>query len=214
MAGAAGFAPGGRMDSFEFAFSLFGLVLGLSVAEIVSGFARVLRERQAIRLGWLTPLLGLLLFVDLVTFWTGAWALRSQMSVDFETLLLLTTVAAIYFLSASLVFPRTLPEWPDLDAFFLRHKGQVMAGVIAANLLMQTYYTILLGAEDLAVRAVVAVVFTSLGVGLIFAKGKWTSGILLGVLLSLYFIIDPLAEALAGARLFLHARRTAGHAHG
>ncbi len=57
------------MSAFEFFFSFYGLLLGLSVAELVGGFARVLHERQRVRFGWLTPLLALFVAVDLVTFW-------------------------------------------------------------------------------------------------------------------------------------------------
>ena len=122
------------MSSFEFAFSLFGLVLGLSVTEIIGGFARVLRARTHVRLGWLTPMLGLLLFVDLVTFWTNAWAMRDAIPPSFEALLFGTGIAAIYCLSAALVFPGDVGEWDDLDDYFLRHKGQVILGVMVANL--------------------------------------------------------------------------------
>ena len=37
------------MSAFEFFFSFYGLLLGLSVAELVGGFARVLHERERIR---------------------------------------------------------------------------------------------------------------------------------------------------------------------
>ena len=177
------------MGSFEFAFSLYGLVLGLSVTEVIGGFARVLRSRAAIRLGWLTPAIGLLLLVDLVTFWTNAWAVRDAIPATFETLLFGTAVAGIYFLSASLVFPEHVKEWPDLDDYFMRHKGQVMAGVIVANLAVH-------GAQDLMAGrfldswsgALPGIIFTSLGIVLILARQKWLCGALLAVILSLYAV--------------------------
>ena len=43
------------MSAFEFFFSFYGLLLGLSVAAVVGGFANVLHERHRIRFGWLTP---------------------------------------------------------------------------------------------------------------------------------------------------------------
>lgn len=124
------------MSTFEFAFSLFGLLLGLSVAEVMAGFARVLKARRNIRLGWLTPLLGMVLVVDLVTFWENSWSLRNGIEPNLLPLLFGTLVTAIYYLSASLVFPDSPSEWPDLDAWFMAHKGHVMSGVLAANLLV------------------------------------------------------------------------------
>ena len=175
------------MGSFEFAFSLYGLVLGLSVTEVIGGFARVLRARAAIRLGWLTPAIGLLLLVDLVTFWSNAWEVRDSIPPTFGTLLFGTAVAGIYYLSASLVFPEDVREWPDLDDYFLRHKGQVMAGVIVANLAVH-------GAQDLMSGRFLgswsamlpAIIYTSLGVMLVVARQKWLCGAVLAVILSLY----------------------------
>jgi hypothetical protein len=175
------------MTSFEFAFSLFGLLLGLSVAEIMGGFARVLRGRTAIRLGWLTPLLGMLLLVDLVTFWSNAWDMRDSIPPSFGALLYGTVIAAVYYLSASLVFPVAVSEWPDLDSYFLRHKAQVMIGVIAANLLVMGARIILFGNIFIAWQAVVVpIVFTSLGLILILTKDKRAAGVVLCVLLALY----------------------------
>ena len=48
------------MTNFEFTFSLFGLLLGLSLAELLGGFARSLQKRGKLKIGWLLPLLGLL----------------------------------------------------------------------------------------------------------------------------------------------------------
>jgi hypothetical protein len=175
------------MSSFEFAFTLYGLVLGLSVTEVVSGFARVLRARKAIRLGWLTPAIGVLLLVDLVTFWSNAWDVRAAIPATFGTLLFGTAVASVYFLSASLVFPTELGEWTDLDDYFMRHKGQVIAGVIVANLMVHLAELWRFGGGgwmDLAV----ATSFTAPGLLLIFARSKWLCGAVLVLLLSLYAV--------------------------
>jgi hypothetical protein len=175
------------MSSFEFAFSLFGLVLGLCVAEVMGGFARVLRARTSIRLGWLTPLLGLLLMVDLVTFWSSAWDLRAAIPPSFAALLYGTTIAAIYYLSASLVFPVELKDWPDLDAYFLRHKAQVLIGVMAANLLVLAARVLLTGNIFTSWQSrVVPVVFTGLGTVLALSGDRRLCLALLIVLLAMY----------------------------
>ena len=175
------------MTSFEFAFSLFGLLLGLSVAEVMSGFARVLRARHKIHLGWLTPLLGILLMVDLVTFWSNAWDMRAVIPPSFEALLYGTVIAAVYFLAASLVFPVALDEWPDLDAYFLRHKGQVMAGVITANLMVLLARVLLYGNIFTSWTSVaVPIVYTGTALVLLRSADKRTCLVLLCVLLAMY----------------------------
>lgn len=175
------------MTSFEFAFSLFGLLLGLSLAEVLGGFARVLRMRTAIRLGLLTPLVGLLLMIDLVTFWSNAWDLRNIIPPSFGALLFGTAIASVYYLSASLVFPVAVHEWPDLDAYFLRHKAQVMGGVMAANLLVMTARILLEGNIFTSWQSVaIPILFSGLGLVVMFHKNKWVCGVVLALLISLY----------------------------
>ncbi|WP_066801532.1 hypothetical protein [Sphingomonas soli] len=175
------------MTSFEFAFSLFGLLLGLSLAEVMSGFGRVMRGRTAIRLGWLTPMVGVLLMVDLVTFWSNAWDMREAIPPSFAALLFGTVIASIYYLAASLVFPTAVSEWPDLDAYFMRHKGQVMIGVMSANLLVMVARILLYGNIFTTWQSVtIPVLFSGLGLAIVFSKSKWVCGAILALLLSLY----------------------------
>lgn len=44
------------MSAFEFFFSCFKLILSQSVAEVMTGFARSLKRRNPIRMGYVTPL--------------------------------------------------------------------------------------------------------------------------------------------------------------
>jgi hypothetical protein len=179
-----------RVSSFEFAFSLFGLILGLSVAEVMGGFARVLRARHKMRLGWLTPALGLFLMVDLVTFWSNAWYMRDVIPPSFGALLYGTAIAAVYYLAAALVFPEDLAEWPDLDVYFLRHKGQVMLGVIVANVLVIVARVLLYG--NIFTRwhgVVIPLVYVGIGAVLIFSSNKRLCLALLCMLIAMYGVI-------------------------
>ena len=60
------------MSNFEFVFSLFGLLLGLALAEVLGGLGTAIQSRRKVRIGWLTPLLGLVIALDLTSFWTIA----------------------------------------------------------------------------------------------------------------------------------------------
>lgn len=61
------------MSGFEFFFGFFGLILSLSVVEVITGLGKVLRRREAIRLGWVTPLLALFVLLDVASFWSVSW---------------------------------------------------------------------------------------------------------------------------------------------
>ena len=121
--------------AFDFVFSLFGLLLGLSLAEVLSGLARTLKQRKVVRLGWLTPLLGLLVMVDLASSWALAWSLRDSIPANFLTLVIGLFVTGLYYLAATLVFPDDCAKWPDLDTYYFEHKKQILGGILASRTL-------------------------------------------------------------------------------
>jgi hypothetical protein len=175
------------MSAAEFVFSLFGLLLGFSLVEVLSGLVKTLKLRGQVRIGWLTPLLGLFVTVDLTSFWNVAWQVRDRMPVNFAILLLGLAIGGIYYFSASMVFPDKPEEWPDFDAWTAKHKRQVMSGVLAANVI--------------ATAAVLGPQITRLGVGTYvinvlllgmmtvaaLAKPKWLIGAMLTGMLLFYF---------------------------
>lgn len=185
------------MSNFEFALSLFGLVFGLSIVEVMAGFGRILRARPRVRLGWPTPLLGILLIIDLVTFWANAWELRQVIPPSFWTLLAGTAIAAIYYLAASVLFPHDLDQWPDLDAYFVRHKAQVILGIIAANLLFGACASALTGSVPAGWVLAKHLIFSALSVAVIFARRRWLETALLLALLVCY-AISRISAAPAG----------------
>lgn len=124
------------MSAFEFFFSFYGLLLGLSVAELVGAFARLLHERQRVRFGWLTPLTAVFVAIDLVTFWNQAWRFFQGAPFNPALLLLGLIVASTFYVAASITFPRTSMEGAetiDLDRHFWAHRRVVFGCVLAAN---------------------------------------------------------------------------------
>ena len=125
------------MSAFEFFFSFYGLLLGLSVAELVGGFSRVLHERHRVRFGWLTPLLAVFVAVDLATFWNQAWRFFRGAPFNPALLLIGLVIAATFYVAASVTFPRVTAEGVDthinLDEHFWAHRRVVFGCVLAAN---------------------------------------------------------------------------------
>jgi hypothetical protein len=124
------------MSRFEFVFSLFGLLLGLSLAEVLSGVVRTLKGRRGIRVGWLTPLLGVFVVLDLTSFWMGAWRARDIIPVSFASLLAGLITTGVYYVCSSLVFPADVEKWPDFDLYYFEHRRQVLGGIWLCNLLV------------------------------------------------------------------------------
>ncbi|OYX58577.1 MAG: hypothetical protein B7Y86_02510 [Brevundimonas subvibrioides] len=139
------------MSAFEFFFSFYGLLLGLSVAELVGGFSRVLHERQRVRFGWLTPLLALFVAMDVATFWSQAWTIFRGAPFNLALLFVGLVVAATFYVAASVTFPRVTAEGVeeriDLDTHFWAHRRLIFTCILAANLIVMTIFICLMLAD-------------------------------------------------------------------
>lgn len=128
------------MSDFEFIFALYGLLLGLSLAEVLGGLGRGIEARlrlgAVVRIGWLTPLLGGFVILDLLSFWQAAWTVRDLVLVSGKALMMVTVFASAYYLAAHLVFPREVEEGADFDAHFFRVR-RIVIGVMFAPLICQ-----------------------------------------------------------------------------
>lgn len=124
------------MSAFEFFFSFYGLLLGFSVAELLGGFARLVHDRKAVTFGLLTPLLGLFVAIDISSFWVQAWLVFRNAPFNYALLVLGLVVAAVFYVAASMVFPRGIAARTNLDSHFWAHRRWVLLGVMGANLLM------------------------------------------------------------------------------
>jgi hypothetical protein len=136
------------MDEFSYIFELFALLLGLAVAEMLNGFGHVLKLRARrkagideaainVRVGWLVPLLGLLVLVDLATFWSLLWVARTGLEMNMLTVFCVLALIGGYYLVATQVFPDDPQRWPDFDQYYRQQKRFVVLGVFIINALSQ-----------------------------------------------------------------------------
>lgn len=121
------------MSAFEFYFSFFGLLLGLSVAQISNGIGHAIVVRRESRFGWLTPALAGFLLLDIASFWTVAWYSRETIQVSQLSVYSGLFVALCYYLSAVLLFPVRESAWENLDDHYWLNKKWVVAGAGVAN---------------------------------------------------------------------------------
>lgn len=122
------------MGPFELTFSLFGLLLALSLAQVLGGFAKAVKRTPGHRIGLLTPLLSMFLLYDIATFWINAWTLRELLPLQIGTLVVGIIITGLYYFAAVLVWPDDPdPSWEDLNGWMLRHKRKVMLSMMTAN---------------------------------------------------------------------------------
>ena len=129
------------MSGIDLLFQLFALLLGLSIAELLAGLARswristgATRTPTQVRIGWLVPLLGLLLLCDQTHFWVSAYAIRTHLTVSYWTLLAILAIVGSYYVLSTFVFPDDPADWPDFDDYYLATNRIVVGGMFAVNL--------------------------------------------------------------------------------
>jgi hypothetical protein len=194
------------MTGFEMVFAL----LGLAIAEVLAGFAQTWKARlraevahtEPVRIGWLVPLLGLLVITDQTAFWLHAYALREAIPLTFLSLLLVLAIIGGYYLLATFVFPDEPDAWPDFDDYYLRINRIVIGGILAINVALVAFAAVLeargLRIEEAqqptAISEAAVLLSAPALIALYFVKSKRANLVLLALLNLLV-----LTEAVAGA---------------
>jgi hypothetical protein len=179
---------GGLTSAFELVFSLFGLLLGLAIAEVLGGFGRAVKARARLRIGWLTPLLGVIVVLDLISFWTIAWSLREVIPFNALSLMLLLVYTGIYYLAANLVFPEDPDRCPDFDDHYWANKKLVLGAVFLLNLPNYVSEWLAIGERpyNMTVDLATFTAFLLLVAAAAIVKGKRLNLVLLALIIALY----------------------------
>ena len=123
------------MSEFELMFSFITLLLGLAMAQLLGDAGRVIDQRKSIRIGWLTPLLAVLVVMDVSSNWIGFFAMRSAFTVNLTVLFFLLFICSAYYLVATLVFPSNLNSVSDLDEHYWSNRRIVLGTIFLVNLI-------------------------------------------------------------------------------
>ncbi|WP_332658046.1 hypothetical protein [Brevundimonas sp.] len=188
------------MSAFEFFFSFYGLLLGLSVAVIATGLATAIQHRKKIRIGWLTPLLALFVGLDIASFWDSAWVSFRHLSFSYGLLVAGLVIALVYFIAASLVFPHDLDDGQSLDDHFWANRRVVLLLTVAANIIACLVMLLAnLGREGgmlhIVTYATNLTLYAALVVPAAFTPGPRVFGALIGVHIVIYLLIAGISAA-------------------
>jgi hypothetical protein len=121
------------MSGFEIYFSFYGLLLGLSVAQVANGIGHAVVTRKTTTLGLFTPLLAVFILLDIASFWVWAWMSRDVIQVNYASINLGLIVALAYYIATVLLFPLASGVWDKLDEHYWNNKRFVISGVMVAN---------------------------------------------------------------------------------
>jgi hypothetical protein len=129
------------VSPFEYLFSLFALLLGFILVEILKGLTRTLRARLPsgpgvradIHIGWLTPMLGAFTMLNVLNWWGNAYAYQRQLPLGYDTETIALILCSFYYFAASMIFPDEPRAWTNIDDWFWLHRRAVLGCILAAN---------------------------------------------------------------------------------
>lgn len=133
------------MTNFEFVFSLLVILLGLALAAVLGGIARVMKARPSVAVGWGTGLLASWVTTETIIFWQVFWRLRDSLPSNAATLFAGFVITALYYFAAASVFPNDLEGLSKLDDYFMREKPKVIGAILLALPLSLALWGAILG---------------------------------------------------------------------
>jgi hypothetical protein len=123
------------MSNFELFMSFFGLLLGLAVAELLSGFANLARAKDRPKIGVITPLLGLVIFLSIMVSLLDAFRKLQDVPISLIGFALPTLIGIAHFVAAVAAVPREQGSWESLDDYFFQRRTWTAGMLLAATVL-------------------------------------------------------------------------------
>lgn len=128
------------MERFNFFFAFYGLILGLAATEILKGFGAFVRTRSLSKMDAPTALLAAFIFLDICATWIDAWASLQRVSLDISGLWAPILLATLYYLAATVVFPRDQEDIDHLSRYYNERKAFVVCALLLAEFLVNYTY--------------------------------------------------------------------------
>ncbi|CAN5424374.1 hypothetical protein BH10PSE1_BH10PSE1_08360 [soil metagenome] len=172
------------MSIFEVVFNLVGLVLGLALVEVLSGLARLIKARDKLRIGWLNPLLAVLVLADVTSFWGQAYEIRERLPSVWPSLGAGLIITSVYYLAASFVVPQGLDDQTEYDHSYWTTKRFVLGAILLCNGAAWTI-SLLLGRVWEVQVWIINAIYASLLIAAIIVPGRRLNIAILAVMIAI-----------------------------
>jgi hypothetical protein len=115
------------VNSFDYLFTFYGLLLGIAVANVAIGFADMWRDCDRIGVGYCPPLLGTIVMLGGMNVWLTMWHVRQDVAVSAWQMLAATGVAMPYVFVSRAMFPGAEKQTErSLEDHYLRHRVLIL----------------------------------------------------------------------------------------
>ena len=94
------------MSTFEFAFGLISLLLGLGFVHVAQAFAKLIMAGPRVRWDWLSPLAAVTMFQLGLVYWWAQYGLRNEELVLGAVVVQACACLALYMMAVAALQPR------------------------------------------------------------------------------------------------------------
>ena len=123
------------MSEFEYIAVLVSLVLGLGIANILTGLGRMINRRNEFAIDKVHFIWSLALFVVLVLNWWVFFQNRDWTDWSFEYFLAIIVWAVIFYLMTVVLFPNASDGERDFGRVFVQNRSWFLGLFIASNMM-------------------------------------------------------------------------------
>ena len=178
------------MSLFEFLMVLVSLIIGLGVAELLSGVAQIIRNRKAIQFYWIHTVFVVIIFLALLQQWWEIWGIRNTPVWTFPGLLMMLSAPIGLFLIAHLVFPEPVAQ-SDQRSFYFQKMNPTLWIAILTVLSSVAFRPVILGEDLFTTDNLSSFVLILIFCSMIFIKNATYHGVMV-ILVLLALLADIL----------------------
>jgi uncharacterized membrane protein len=187
------------MSLLELILVVLSVIVGLGIAEILSGFVRILRGELKTGLGH--GLWTVYVFMLLVQLVWGFWALNAATRLTFPEYLIILWGPIALFVAASMLFPRegTFTE-TSLDDYLIAHRVPFLLSILAYIVQAQVASWVLeefSGNERLAL--ILRLSIAGIIISGLFTQQRWWHRVVPALLLAILLYFTAQITPVAGA---------------
>lgn len=153
---------------------VIGMVIGLAIARLLTGIARLIQHPKRYRVSLIHLLWVFSLLAELALFWWWEFALSRLPSLTFGTFIFLIVYALTLFLLCALLFPEDLDEYADYEDYFLNRRRWFF-GLFALIFVLDVVDTALKGPARWNHYSADYLIQVPLGLGLCLVASLWAN---------------------------------------
>lgn len=139
------------MSLFEFLMVLVSLIIGLGLAELLSGIAQTIRKKAEIQFYWVHSVFIVIIFLALLQSWWEIWGVRDTPAWSFIALLMMLGGPIGLFLASHLIFPEHLAG-SNLKSYYYDNMSPVFWIAAFTVLVSSTFRPVVLGDQFFALQ--------------------------------------------------------------